>query len=120
MCYTYDEILASAYYVFRDDLKIPIICTSLEILTKYYGIKFSRTNLQIVKLKNIIIFENETYKLNSSNSIDDIIDYVVPCLVIFFETLKRQQNSSYDTLKNENLDVPETMIRSAKSFGQKK
>ena len=92
--YTYDEIIASAYYVFREDLTTRVVATFLTNLKKW-GIIYHREESKLKELKRLIIFNGVNYTLADDCRMSDIIPFVKNNLVLIFESLKKSRDNYY-------------------------
>ena len=89
--YTYDEIIASAYYVFREGLTTRIIASFLVNLKKW-GIIYHREESE---LKGLIVFNGTNYTLSNDSRMSDIVPFVKNNLVLIFESLKASRDNYY-------------------------
>lgn len=92
--YTYDEIIASAYYVFREGLTTRIIASFLVNLKKL-GIIYHREESKLKELKGLIVFNGANYTLSNDSRMSDIIPFVKNNLVLIFESLKASRDNYY-------------------------
>lgn len=95
--YTFDEIIASAYYVFRDGLTSTIIANYFANMKKL-GISYNREESKIKELKRLIIFNGYGYTLAEGVCMQDIIPYVKDNLVIIFEELGSLRDNYYTNI----------------------
>ena len=80
MNYTYDEIIASAYLVFKEDLTTRIISIGLTNLTRD-GHKIKRDDLKLKELKDVFEFKDYVYR------------FVLVCL---FQEIKQRRDKDYE------------------------
>ena len=92
--YTYDEIVASAYYVFREGLTTRIIASFLSNLKKW-GVVYHRSESKLKELERIIVFNGINYTLANDSKMSDIIPFVKNNLVVIFEDLKKLRDDYY-------------------------
>ena len=90
----YDQIVASAYYVFGNQLTSKIIASFLVFSTKN-GNKFEIGELKLMKLKDMFKFENHLFSLKSEYTISDIADCIDFDKVLFFQNLKVSRDKYY-------------------------
>ena len=90
--YTYDEIIASGYYIFLDDLSTDIVSEFIYIMKKL-GKKFSRNELKLNKVLEILDFDGTDYRLNNDKNYEDIMQYVNLELVLVFECIQIDRNN---------------------------
>lgn len=90
--YTYDEIIASGYYVFLDELSTDIVSYFFCIMKKL-GKKFSRNELKLDNISKILEFDGTNYKLKSDRNYEDIMPYVDLELVLVFECIQIDRNN---------------------------
>ena len=102
--YTYDEILASGYYVFREDLNTMVIGSILNLLggkTCLHSLKYSDNQvdnrIKIEELSRIIEFDDGIFKLKEGIKVEDIKDFIKEDLVIVFQQIKNMMNSDYSS-----------------------
>jgi len=100
--YTYDEIIASGYYVFREDLTTDIICKVLNIMSSF-GIKFDCHQASIKELKRIIEFNpsSHKYSLKDGSRLEDITGFIKEDLVIVFQKIQEYVNIKKETLEKQ-------------------
>ena len=91
---TYDQIVASAYYVFGNQLNTRIISAFL-IKSTYNGNVFEDNELQLNLLKDVFIFDNYFFRLNNGYSLSDIEDCINFEMVTFFQNLKKARDNYY-------------------------
>lgn len=103
--YTYDEIIANGYFVFKEKLSTNIIMTFLAIRKKKYGEKFSRNSLKLKDLKGIIEFDNPYYTLVDGRNLTDLTPYLIPELIVLFQVIDESIEKGY--LESENLNNQE-------------
>ena len=93
----YDKVLASGYYVFRDNLSSDTILYFLKFLSQF-GITLNRDDLRTNELKRIIeLQENGKFKLKEGFKLEDIKEFLDDNLVYVFMTIKNE----VATLKQE-------------------
>ena len=90
----YDQILASAYYVFGDQLNSLIIQQFITLLTKG-GIKLPSDEMKIKELNQYIEFDNHKYKLKNGCTIEDISSFINFDMVTIFHNIKRHRDKYY-------------------------
>lgn len=93
--YTYDEIIANGYFVFKEKLSTNVIMTFIAIRKKKYGEKFSRDSLKIRKLDGIIEFKNPYYTLVDGKSLNDLTPYLLPELIVLFQVIEESIEKGY-------------------------
>ncbi len=98
--YTFDEIIASAYYVFRDGLTSTIIANYLTSMKKI-NITFTREESKLKELKRLIVFNGYSYSLAEGVCMQDIISYVNNNLVLVFEEIKTARDNYYSNLTSK-------------------
>ena len=102
--YTYDEIIASGYYVFREELTTHVICKFLGIM-KVLGIKIDseHSHSKIKELQRIFEFDinNFSYRLKDNYKLDDIKDFIKEDLVIVFQSIQKIINKHQEELKGK-------------------
>ena len=88
--YTYDEVLASGYYVFRENLNTDVLGYALEIIGGKTLLHCSRTDnkIRIDELSRIIEFNDGYFKLKDGSKLEDIKDFIKEELVIVFQQIK--------------------------------
>lgn len=91
---TYDQIIASAYYVFGDQLTSKIIASFL-VFSSRNGNVFEEEELKLKKLKEVMVFENHMFRLKEEYTILDISDYINFDMVSFFQNLKKSRDKYY-------------------------
>ena len=96
----YDQIVASAYYVFGDQLTTKIIASFL-VYSTHNGNHFEEQELKLDKLKGIIKFENHIFKLNPGYSVSDIADCINFDMVEFFLNIKCSRDKYYSTYEEK-------------------
>ena len=97
---TYDQIVASAYYVFGDKLTTKIISVFL-VLSRNNGNVFEEDELKLQELKGKITLKNSIYKLNEGYSVSDIADCINFDMVTFFQNLKCSRDKCCSTYKKK-------------------
>ena len=97
---TYDQIIASAYYVFGDKLTSRIVSSFL-VLSSSNGNKFEEDELKLNKLKGIIKFNNHFFILNDGYSISDISECINFDMVVFFFFLKNSRDKYYSSYEEK-------------------
>jgi len=95
MNYTYDEIIASAYLVFGEDLTTMIISMGLMALKKY-GTKIKREDLKLKELKDVFEFKDYKYKLKDGYTLKSVESYLRIVLVALFEEIQKERNQEYE------------------------
>ena len=107
----YDQILASAYYVFEEELTSQII-KSFVILLKKADVTIHRNELKMEEIAQYMEFKNHKYKLKDGYTIHTIADYINLDMVAIFHNLKKTRDEYYSNkITNGKLLV--------KSIGQK-
>ena len=97
---TYDHIIASAYYVFEEQLN-PKIITAFLLRSSYNGNTFERDELRLKVLKDIIILVDGKYKLNEGYTISDLNNCINFDMVTFFQNLKKARENYYSGLEDK-------------------
>lgn len=100
--YTYDEIVASAYFVFKEKLSKEIIMTFIAIRKNSFGEKFNH-NLKLKELKNIIEFDNPYYKLKDDKKISDLMPYIKIELIVLFQAIEESLEKQSEQPKIKKL-----------------
>ena len=100
--YTYDEIIANGYFVFKEKLSTSIIMTFIAIRKKKYGERFSRDSLKLKKLKGIVEFKNPYYTLVDGKSLTSLTPYLKPELIVLFQVIDESIEKGY--LESEKLN----------------
>lgn len=98
--YTYDEIIASAYYVFRNELNPNVIINFL-IYMKNLGYVYHRDDLKLKELERIFVFDGN-YRLIEDARLEDIVPYVKDNLTWFFSEMKCISNEYFDNITNDS------------------
>ncbi len=107
--YNYDQILASGYYVFRDDLTTSMVSSLITLLINL-GARFKRDNLRIKELKRILVLNGDKFSLNDGFILDDIIYLVDNNLVLMFQELKDSMGSySDEEVSKKKIKIKGTM-----------
>lgn len=97
---TYDQIVASAYYVFGEHLNTKIISYFL-LRSHQNGNIFEKSELQLNVLKDIISFDNYFFRMNEGYSISDLSDLINFDMVTFFQNLKKARDNYYSGLEDK-------------------
>lgn len=86
--YTFEEVLASGYYVFREKLTTDVISSFLGIMN-CLNIKTLSNFSKNEELRRIFEFDYDTfsYKLNSNYNLNDLKEFIKEDLVIVFQEL---------------------------------
>ena len=98
---TYDKIVASAYYVFGDQLTTKIVSIFI-IYSKKNGNVFEEDELKFKELKDKMILKNGLYRLNEGYSVSDIADCINFDMVTFFQNLKCSRDKCCTKYKHKN------------------
>ena len=98
--YTYDEIIASAYYVFRNELNSNVIINFL-IYMKNLGYVYHRDDLKLKELERIFVFDGN-YRLIEDARLEDIVPYVKDNLTWLFSEMKSIRNEYYEDLTSDS------------------
>ena len=98
---TYDQIVASAYFVFREELTTRVI-TCFLVYSTYLGNKFDDEELKFIKLKKYIGFDNHTFHLKQGYSVSDIAECINFDMVKFFLNIKTSRDKFYSTYEEKN------------------
>lgn len=98
---TYDQIVASAYYVFGEHLNTRIISAFL-VLSRHNGNVFEEEELKLQLLKDIVFIENGKYKLKEGYSVSDIADCINFDMVTFFQNLKCSRDKCCSTYQKKH------------------
>ena len=98
---TYDQIVASAYYVFGDALNTKIISIFL-VLSRKNGNVFEEDELKLKELKGKMTLKNSIYKLNEGYSVSDIADCINFDMVTFFQNLKCSRDKCCNNYEHKN------------------
>jgi len=99
--YSFDTILASGYYVFRENLDCRIIGIFMMYLKKL-GVDFNGCRLEIKELRGIIEFHDSKYILNDNFKMADISYLIDDNWVLIFCDIKNNldmYNSNQMVLK---------------------
>ena len=99
--YTYDEIIASAYYVFRDELNPSIIINFLFYM-KNLGHIYHREDLKFKELHRFFVFDGFNYRLKEGAKLEDIASFVQDNLTWFFNEMKNINKEYYDELVSDS------------------
>ena len=91
--YSYDEILASGYYVFRENLSTWLISIGVKVLKDHN--KLATLPLKITELNRIIEFKEQKFILNSNYRMEDITPFVKDELVLLFQGIQACINEYY-------------------------
>ena len=100
--YNYDQILASAYYVFRGELTTTIIA-SMIIFLKKNGVRLKRQDLKMKELARIMTFDNHKFYLKSGYKLEDIHHLINDDLVRIFLELQKIRDLYYSNLGVEKV-----------------
>ena len=103
----YDQVLASAYYVFGEQLNSHIIQQFLILMNKA-GIKGENSKFKMADIKEYMYFDNHKYVLKDGCTISDIVQFIDLDMVRIFQNLKQHRDyyySSKKTIINENEKV---------------
>ena len=90
----FDQILASAYYVFEDGLNSHIIRQFITFMRKY-GYKFKREDLKMHEMSKYMEFVNHQYILKKEYTIDDIAPFINFDMVAIYHNLKKSRDKYY-------------------------
>jgi len=101
--YTFDEVIANGYFVFKEKLSADIIMRFIAIRKNKYGEKFSRNSLKIKKLNGIIEFKNPYYTLADGKTLIELTSFLRPELLVLFQVI----NESLEIDCNNNLNNQE-------------
>lgn len=96
--YTYDHIIANAYYVFRTQLTPNIIVCLLTVMQKV-GIRFHKS-LKIDKLEGIIGFNGNNFYMLDGFKIKDCRPFLDEKLIVIFENIKNLNDKYFDSFKD--------------------
>lgn len=96
----YDQIIASAYYVFGEGLTSRIIASFLLYSTKN-GNHFETEELKLNKLKGMFKFNNHMFSLIDGYTISDIADCIDFDKVLFFQNLKKSRDKFYNNYQEK-------------------
>lgn len=99
--YTYDEIIASAYYVFRNELNPNVIINFL-IYMKNLGYVYHREDLIFKELDRFFIFDGANYHLKEGVKLEDIVPFVQDNLTWFFSEMKCILSEYFDNITNDS------------------
>lgn len=94
--YTYDEVVASAYFVFKEGLNINTIIDFYQKYQNEFDLRSKSKRFEA--LKEVIVFEERSFKLAPNHRIEEIYPYVKQELVLAFAFLKTDDS---DKKKNE-------------------
>lgn len=97
---TYDQIIASAYYVFGNQLTSKIVASFL-VSSCHNGNQFQKEELRLTQLKDIIIFENHMFRLKEGFSLSDISECINFDMVRFFQNLKNSRDKYYSNYEEK-------------------
>ena len=89
--YSCDEVIASGYFVFGNELSCHIVGILLSELKAY---KMYLCNKKLDKLANDFIFDSACYKLNDNASLEKVNGFVRGELVVLFNGIKLQLEHS--------------------------
>lgn len=90
----FDQILASAYYVFENELNSHIIRSFISLMRKTKE-KFSRDDLKMKEISKYMEFKNHMYVLKEGYTIDDIAQFINFKMVTIFHNLKISRDKFY-------------------------
>ena len=99
--YTYDEIIASAYYVFRQELNPNVIINFL-IYMKNLGYIYHREDLRFKELDRFFIFDGANFCLKEGAKLEDIAPFIQDNLTWLFSEMKSIRNEYYEDLTNDS------------------
>ena len=99
--YTYDEIIASAYYVFRQELN-PNIIVNFLMYMKNLGCNYHREDLRFKELNRFFIFDGANFRLKEGAKLEDIVPYVKDNLTWLFSEMKSIRNEYYEGLTSDS------------------
>ncbi len=97
----YDQILASAYYVFEKELSSQIIKSFISLLKKS-GVCLNRNETKMDKLGKYMEFDNHKYRLKDEYTINDIADFIDFDMVTIFHNLKKTRDDYYSNNPRKN------------------
>lgn len=92
--YTFDEIIASAYFVYPGELTIEIIKEILVFLSQFSKFK----DLKLDRLSSKIEFKDYKYLLKENVKISDLIPYIDNNLMIVICELKEEKERIKESL----------------------
>jgi len=90
----YDQVLASAYYVFREQLNSHIIQQFLILMNKA-GIKGENSKFKMTDIDKYMYFDNHKYVLKDGYTISDIVQFIDLDMVRIFQNLKQHRDYYY-------------------------
>ena len=90
----FDQILASAYYVFEEELN-PHIIKLFITLMKSIGFRFKRTDLVMNKIRDFMYFDSQKYVLKEGVTVKDLTDFINFDYVTIFHNLKKSRDKYY-------------------------
>ena len=85
--YNYDQILASGYYVFREELTTSMVCNFISLLIGI-GSRFTSEDLRLKELRRILIINDNKFYLKEGFRLEDIAYLVDDNLVLMFQEFK--------------------------------
>lgn len=92
--YTFDEIIASAYFVYPGELNVLVVKEILMFLRKFFKLK----NLKLNSLSRMIEFKDYKYELKENVKISSILPYIDNNLMVliceFKEAKERMEEES--------------------------
>ena len=88
--YTYDEVIASGYFVFKEKLSKDVISTFITIRKSIFDEKFTRNDLKLNKLKDFIKFNNPYYELKDEKTINDLMPFTKLELIVLFQAIEEE------------------------------
>ncbi len=90
----FDQIIASAYFVFETDLTHHIIERFIKLLAKS-GIEFNRNDLKMKEISEVIEFKDFKYQLKDGYTKDDIACFINLQMVAIFSMMKQRRDEYY-------------------------
>jgi len=85
--YTCDEVIASGYFVFENNLSCHIVGN---LLSEFKIYNMSLDNKKLEDLANEFTFQDSFYRLNDNANLEKVESYVRGELVILFNSIKWQ------------------------------
>ena len=107
--YTYDEVVASAYVVFKEGLNVNIIIDFYQKYQNEFDLKSKSKRFEA--LKDVIVFEERAFKLAPNHKIEEIYPYVRNELVVAFAFLKtKHHDNEYDDIEIHEVSMEANMV----------
>ncbi len=98
----YDQILASAYYVFEKELSSQIIKSFISLLKKSGECLNRNENKTLTEIGLLSLCDNHKYRLKAEYTINDIADFIDFDMVTIFHNLKKTRDDYYSNNPRKN------------------